>query len=178
MTLPIRVAPIDQRWQCHGCGRCCRGTIISLGTEDRQRLAEQHWEEQPEFSGKRIVARHGLLRRQYHLAKNKDGTCIFLEPDGLCRIHKQYGLEAKPLVCQMFPFQLVPLENFAYVTLRRYCPSAAADDGQPWRSILTTFVAWRQRATWRPGLRLRPRSFAVRAARGTLRYAPPTCWND
>ena len=136
MTLPIRVAPIDQRWRCHGCGRCCRGTIISLGTEDRQQLAEQHWEEQPEFSGKRIVARRGLLRRQYHLAKNKDGTCIFLEPDGLCRIHKQYGLEAKPLVCQMFPFQLVPLENFAYVTLRRYCPSAAADDGQPLEEYL------------------------------------------
>ncbi len=136
MTLSIRLAPIDQRWRCHGCGRCCRGTIISLSAADHQRIEEQRWPEHPDFRRKKPVVRRGLLRRAYHLAKNKDGTCVFLDGDGLCRIHKEHGLEAKPLVCQMFPFQLVPLENFAYVTLRRYCPSAAADDGQPLEDYL------------------------------------------
>jgi len=64
------------------------------------------------------------------LAKRKDGTCIFLEPDGLCRIHKEHGFDAKPLVCRMFPFQVVELDQFAYLTVRRYCPSAAADSGR------------------------------------------------
>ena len=51
--------------------------------------------------------------------------------DGLCRIHKELGFDAKPLVCRMFPLQIVPRDNVAYVTIRRACPSAAADKGRP-----------------------------------------------
>ena len=51
--------------------------------------------------------------------------------DGLCRIHKELGFDAKPLVCRMFPLQIVPRDNVAYLTIRRACPSAAADKGRP-----------------------------------------------
>ncbi len=78
-----------------------------------------------------IVTEHGWLRKYYQLGKRPDGSCIFLTDDNLCRIHRDLGESAKPLVCRLFPFQLVPLENFAYVTLRQYCPSAAADKGRP-----------------------------------------------
>jgi len=54
-----------------------------------------------------------------------------LTEDNLCRIHRDLGEAAKPLVCRLFPFQLVPLEAFVYVTLRQYCPSAVADNGRP-----------------------------------------------
>ena len=93
-------------------------------------MREQHWEQHPDFRGQKIVVRHGLWKPQYSLAKRKDGRCIFLEPDGLCRIHREFGLAAKPLICQMFPFQLVPLDDHAGLTLRRFCPSAAADQGR------------------------------------------------
>jgi lysine-N-methylase len=63
------------------------------------------------------------------LAKRADGACVFLEEDGLCRIHKELGFEAKPLICRMFPLQLIPHEKQAVLTLRRACPSAAADRG-------------------------------------------------
>jgi len=130
MTLPIRTLPIVEHWDCHGCGRCCRGTIIHLGDGDLQRLRQQHWDERPDYRGQRILVRRGLWKPDYFLAKRKDGCCIFLGADGLCRIHREFGLAAKPLVCQMFPFQLVPLEEHANLTVRRYCPTAAADQGR------------------------------------------------
>ena len=55
---------------------------------------------------------------------------MFLLPDGRCRIHAEFGAEAKPLVCRLFPLQLVPLDNHAILTLRRACPTAARDQGQ------------------------------------------------
>lgn len=131
MTLPLRTLPIVERWDCHGCGTCCRGTIVNLNPDDVARLREQRWEDHSDYRGQKIVVRHGLLRPQYTLAKRADGSCIFLTSDGLCRIHKEHGFSAKPLVCQMFPLQVVPVDRFAYVTLRRFCPSAAGAQGRP-----------------------------------------------
>ncbi len=131
MTLPIRTLPINERWDCHSCGFCCRSTKFKLSDDDLKKLREQHWEQHPEFRGVPIVTRHGWLRKYYQLGKEPDGACIFLTEDNLCRIHRDRGEAAKPLFCRLFPFQLVPLEKFAYVTLRQYCPSAVADNGRP-----------------------------------------------
>ncbi len=130
MSLPIRTLPIVEQWDCHGCGLCCRGTIINLRDDDLARIRSQHWEEHPEYRGVKILTRHGLFKAKYRLAKRSNGSCVFLTPEGRCRIHELHGAEAKPLVCQLFPLQIVPLEKFAYLTLRRFCPSAAADRGR------------------------------------------------
>ena len=137
MTLPIRTPKIEQRWDCHGCGICCWGTIIRLSDDDLQKIRAQRWHEHPDYRGVRLLKRLRLWRKEYRLAHRKDGHCVFLTPDGLCRIHQAHGLEAKPLICQMFPFQLVPLGEFAYLTLRRNCPSAAADKGRELRKHLS-----------------------------------------
>ena len=129
MSLPIRTLPIVEQWDCHGCGLCCRGTIINLRDDDLARIRSQHWEEHPEYRGVKILTRHGLFKAKYRLAKRSNGSCVFLTPRR-CRIHELHGAEAKPLVCQLFPLQIVPLEKFAYLTLRRFCPSAAADRGR------------------------------------------------
>ena len=131
MTLPIRTLPIVERWDCHSCGFCCRSTKFKLSDEDLKKLREQKWEDHPDFQGLPIVMEHGWLRKYYSLGKRPDGACIFLTDDNRCRIHRDLGESAKPLVCRLFPFQLVPLEDFAFVTLRQYCPSAAAQQGRP-----------------------------------------------
>jgi lysine-N-methylase len=131
VTLPLRTLSIEERWDCHGCAVCCRGSIIPLGGQDLQQLRQQGWHEHPDFRGVRIMARQGWLKRAYRLAQGPDGRCVFLTDDGLCRIHKEHGESAKPLVCRRFPFQLVPLEKHTLVTVRRSCPSAAAGRGRP-----------------------------------------------
>ena len=95
------------------------------------RLREQQWEKHPDFRGVKILQSHGLFNKTYSLAKRKDGTCVFLDKQGLCRIHAEFGFDAKPLVCRMAPLQLVPMDTFAYLTARRYCPQAAAGKGHP-----------------------------------------------
>jgi Fe-S-cluster containining protein len=131
MSAPLRPTPIAECWDCHGCGVCCRGSIIPLSEDDLAKLAGQRWKEHPDFAGVKTVVREGLLGGRKVLAKRSDGSCVFLTDDNRCRIHELHGADAKPDVCRMFPLQLVPLENFAYVTPRRSCPSAAADLGRP-----------------------------------------------
>ncbi len=139
MTLPIKTLPILEQWDCHGCGICCRGAAVLLNDADLKRLREQHWEKHPDFRGKRTVVKAGLFDHRYRLAHRRDGTCIFQDPDKLCRIHREFGYDAKPHVCRMAPLQMIPLENFVYVTLRRYCPSAAADNGRPLKEQLDEY---------------------------------------
>ena len=131
MTLPVRPLPILERYDCHGCGDCCFGTIIPLSAEELTRIRGQGWERHPDFRGVKLFVGLGLFKRRYQLAKRPDGACIFLTSQRRCRIHEEFGPAAKPLVCQIAPLQLVPLEKFAYVTVRRYCRSAARDDGRP-----------------------------------------------
>jgi lysine-N-methylase len=131
MTLPIKPLPMIERWDCHQCGVCCRGSIVPLSADDLARLKAQGWEEHPDFRGTQVAVRESWLGHEYRLAQREDGSCVFLTAQGLCRIHKELGFDAKPLVCRMFPFQVVPRDNVAYLTIRRACPSAAADKGRP-----------------------------------------------
>jgi lysine-N-methylase len=131
MSLPIRTLPILEHWDCQQCGQCCRGSIVRLDDDDMARLREQHWEEQPEFQGVRTVVSQGLLFKMHTLAKRPDGSCVFLTAEGRCRIHELHGFDAKPRICRLFPLQLVPLDDVALLTMRRSCPSAAADAGRP-----------------------------------------------
>ncbi|HEX5103617.1 MAG TPA: YkgJ family cysteine cluster protein, partial [Pirellulaceae bacterium] len=131
MPLPLKPLPIVERWSCHQCGVCCRGSIVPLSPADLARLKEQGWAEHPDFRGTAITTRESWLGGEHRLAHREDGSCVFLLPDGLCRIHKELGFDAKPLICRTFPLQVVPRDNAAIVTIRRACPSAAADRGQP-----------------------------------------------
>jgi lysine-N-methylase len=129
MSLPIITLPMAERWDCHQCGVCCRGSIVPLDEEDLRKLQEQKWEEHSDYRGVAVTAA-GDRRGRKQLAKRVDGSCVFLMDDGLCRIHKEFGFDAKPLVCRMFPLQLVPRDKQAVLTIRRACPSAAADKGR------------------------------------------------
>ena len=136
MTLPIKILPTVEQWDCHNCGNCCRGSIIPLSAEDRAKLQAQRWDEHAELRGQATIVRESWLGKEYRLAQRDDGSCVFLMPNGLCRIHAEHGAAAKPLVCQMYPLQLVPIDDVAHLTLRRSCPSAAADQGRPLKDHL------------------------------------------
>ena len=130
MPLPIQPLPMIERWSCHQCGVCCRGSVVPLSADDVARLQSQKWQDRPEYRGIPVMVRQTWLGHEYRLAQRPDGSCVFLDADGLCRIHKELGFDAKPLVCRMFPLQIVPRDNTAVLTLRRACPSAAEDKGQ------------------------------------------------
>jgi lysine-N-methylase len=104
--------------------------VIPLSEADLKRLENQHWETHSDFVGTQTVVRSWFGKRS-QLARRADGSCVFLSDDNRCRIHAEHGAAAKPLVCQMYPLQLVPHDKQVVLTLRRSCPSAAADEGSP-----------------------------------------------
>ncbi len=131
MSLPIILLDNQEHWDCHQCGFCCRGSIIPLNAHDLEQLKQQRWEQHPDFHSKRIRVRSMGIAGGYRLAHQPDGSCVFLDPQGRCRIHSKFGHDAKPTVCQMFPLQLLPQGQQLVLTSRRACPSAAADLGRP-----------------------------------------------
>jgi Fe-S-cluster containining protein len=148
LTLPIKTLPIFERWDCAGCAQCCRGSLVPLDDDDMQRLRNQQWDKHPEYQGVPTVNRQGIFRPRYHLAQRDDGSCVFLTDQGRCRIHQDFGFDAKPLVCRMYPLQLVPVNQTAWLTLRRSCPTAAADRGRECWSIATRFGGTARRQRW------------------------------
>ncbi len=130
MSLPIIILPTEEKWDCHQCGICCRGSLVPLYDEDLARLRSQKWDEHPEFRNTPVIVRNQSSKKAFRLAHQADGSCVFLSDQGLCRIHSELGFEAKPTICRVFPLQLVPRNGKVALTARRACPSAAADSGQ------------------------------------------------
>jgi lysine-N-methylase len=132
MPLPVRSLPVLQNWDCHGCGECCREYLVRVTDAERARIEAQGWEDDPALKGTKPFRRAGpLWRRKYHLNHRPDGSCVFLDEKGLCRIHAKFGPEAKPLACRVYPFMLVPAGDHWRVGLRFACPSASRNLGRP-----------------------------------------------
>lgn len=121
--------PAGQNWSCHGCSDCCRGgLLITLLPEDRRRLEQQHWTSADGVDPAKLIV-SGL--NYDRLANKADGSCVFLDDAGRCRIHAKFGEAAKPLACRLYPLVIHPAGKKLLVGLRFSCPSAAANRGQP-----------------------------------------------
>ena len=68
MPLPIKPLPIAERWSCHQCGVCCKGSIVPLSADDVARLQSQHWEERPDYAEQPVMVRESWLGHEYRLA--------------------------------------------------------------------------------------------------------------
>jgi lysine-N-methylase len=133
MSLPPLQLPIIQNWSCHNCGGCCRQHLIEITEEERQRIAQQGWTAADGIPANRppIVWFAGPpWKKRYRLAHRADGACVFLNDQGLCRIHAKFGETAKPLPCQLYPYAFHPGGRKVAVSLRFSCPSVVANLGK------------------------------------------------
>lgn len=131
--LPLEL-PTIQNWSCHNCGGCCRQHLIAITAAERQRIIEQNWTPADGIpAGQPLFVPYGgwPWRRRYRLAHRPDGACVFLNEQGLCRIHAKFGEAAKPLPCRVYPYALHPAGKKVVVSLRYSCPSVVANRGQP-----------------------------------------------
>ncbi|MEI6023023.1 MAG: YkgJ family cysteine cluster protein [Phycisphaerales bacterium] len=124
MRLPIYIPKLQgQKYSCHGCGSCCRDFTVQLTDTDLQKLHEQGWKER---LGQEYVVQ---FRGHSWLKQTDDGACVFLGDNGLCKVHAEFGLEAKPLACQFFPFMLSPNVRDTHVGISFACGSVVASKG-------------------------------------------------
>lgn len=131
MGKPVQSLTVLQNWDCHGCTDCCHEYRVHVTDEERSRIERQGWEQLPEYQGVPLFVREKRFSGPYRLNSRSDGACIFLDPNGGCRIHAKFGSEAKPLACRIYPFVLVPAGNHWRVGLRYACPSVTRDQGSP-----------------------------------------------
>ncbi len=132
MGMPVRTLPVLENWDCQGCTDCCREYLVRVTEEERQRIEQQGWENDPHLQGVSPFQWKGWFgKRRAFLNQHKDGACVFLAEDGRCQIHAKFGAVAKPLACRVYPFMLVPTGDHWRVGLRYSCPSASRGEGRP-----------------------------------------------
>ncbi|TMQ14306.1 MAG: YkgJ family cysteine cluster protein, partial [Deltaproteobacteria bacterium] len=110
------------RYQCHGCGACCKGHGIGLDVAGGQLV---------QLLARRPALAAFLRRRGDAItAFNPRDRCWFLADDGLCRIEVEDGRAAKPASCRLFPFNRI--FRLGDITIVDYnsviCPLHIADD--------------------------------------------------
>jgi len=136
---PTEVEAVSElRHRCLGCGRSCYGHVIGpLDEAFLERVEGLHValvEAYPELGAfrpfEKVQTPDG---RQLEALTRTRGHCIYLGTDGLCRIHKHHGAEAKPLVCRLFPLTLVQTESSLRIgtPLRCYLAHKSFDGGEP-----------------------------------------------
>jgi lysine-N-methylase len=129
MKLPSIDAPGGQNWSCHGCSNCCRGgLLIVLTPADRQRILDQNWTLAEGVDPARMMEPNGS---GFRLGHQPDGACVFLDPDGRCRIHSRFGEPAKPMACRIYPLVFHPAGRRIATGVRFDCPSAVVNRGKP-----------------------------------------------
>ena len=131
--LPLTL-PTIQNWSCHNCSGCCRQHLIEITEEERQRILDQNWTAADGIPPDRpVIVKFGGLpwKPRYRLGHQEDGACIFLNENGLCRIHAKFGEPAKPLPCRLYPYAFHPGGKTASVSLRFSCPSVVRNLGRP-----------------------------------------------
>jgi lysine-N-methylase len=126
--------PTDAAFTCTQCGDCCRTTNIVLVPGEEERLRTLDWRgREPDLKEGSTVVSTSLPdgRQVRRLARHQDGACVYLGADQLCRIHKHFGADAKPLMCRLYPFAFYPLADRITVDCAFSCRSISQGTGAP-----------------------------------------------
>ncbi|MBI4512254.1 MAG: YkgJ family cysteine cluster protein [Deltaproteobacteria bacterium] len=104
---PLRATPARAVFQCTACGRCCYHWNIPVDRAAWERLGTLlvPGPENPKgYDRDQCMTLHATPSERHHATlKMADGHCVFLEDDQLCYLHRQFGPEAKPVICRAFP---------------------------------------------------------------------------
>jgi lysine-N-methylase len=137
------VAPPGLRFTCTRCGDCCRSWNVMLGPGEEERLAALDWQGREEDLVGATAAVSSMLpggQRARRLARRADGACIYLGADNLCRIHRHFGGDSKPLMCRMYPFGFYVVAGDFAVDCSFSCRSIREGSGA---SLDAQVPAWR-----------------------------------
>ena len=131
----MRLQVIDDSvdFSCGSCTACCDQPWRTLIEEKKVSAIEAHdFGAYPQLAGKDFYHKSKQVPPGYfELAKGEGNKCLFLDTDGFCIIHKELGMEAKPHMCQQFPFipSRTPVED--RVSVNYGCPAVQDRHGTP-----------------------------------------------
>jgi len=130
---PVFHLPVDLCFECRRDGDCCRNWDIPVEPDEVERILTADWRScsalGPDDDSPFLYPRKG--KGGHVVIKRIDEACCFLAEDGLCRLHKRYGAEAKARSCQRYPFRFVEAPDGVYVGLSFGCRSVLRNTGLP-----------------------------------------------
>ncbi len=65
------------------------------------------------------------------VSRDDENSCLFLTSDQACEIHAELGSQAKPIVCQTYPYLFTQTPDGIYTALSHACPAVLEQTG-PW----------------------------------------------
>lgn len=114
---------------CTSCGKCCRsGFEIPLQAEKAESIRAS--EPYLELAREGLEPLHVMAGDYNFLAYDEQGDCFFLK-DNLCRLHQCGGVASKPVICQLYPLNLVKTPDGTFVSTLFSCPAVLAGNGEP-----------------------------------------------
>lgn len=130
----LQIVDPNINFECNSCTRCCDQPWRTLIEPDKiERLDGVNWAaEFPEMSGRELYRKARLGKKTvYELGKGEGTRCVFLNHDGLCRIHMRLGYDAKPQMCQQFPYFSALAWDADYVSANFGCKAVQESSGPP-----------------------------------------------
>ena len=121
------VNPLRQNFSCDNCGFCCSNWKVKV---DPEKIPELEATDAYRAVKARGYVPLRVVNGDTATTMRPDVFCAFHDGGG-CSIHREKGMEAKPTVCQMFPFSLVNSQDGYYLSLSFSCPSVLKGTGQP-----------------------------------------------
>lgn len=127
--------PEGINYECTGCGKCCGGWAVPMTQDDYERISAHNWSElSSQYVGAdlfRQMKDYELVGSPYSYAikPGADGHCPFLV-DKLCFIHKSFGAQEKPSICQLFPYCFNETPSGVYATVSFYSMGAVNNSGR------------------------------------------------
>jgi Fe-S-cluster containining protein len=136
----------ESRFTCQGSGACCR--VYDFGPLDDEDVARLNAlpiaEKLPDVGpGPYVRKEQSVEGNDAWYLERRDERCVFLGEDRLCRIHKTFGVEAKPTVCRLFPWRIQVTWRGIKVFDQSECSTFATSalDGEPLASQLAPVLA-------------------------------------
>lgn len=125
--------PDRQGYTCKRCGDGCHiFNEYPLDAESQRRLEDLSVEDLlPSELRAGGYSEPAVLDPSKTVLKRRetDRACVFRDGDMLCSIHREHGLEAKPRVCQDFPFRFVTTPIGVYPGLSFACTAVLENHG-------------------------------------------------
>jgi Fe-S-cluster containining protein len=119
----------ESRFSCNSCGKCCSSNFEIPLQDTKVSLIKKS-------SSYKTRAKQGyeplrVVADSFHfLGYNDKGQCHFLD-QSLCALHKHEGISHKPVICQIYPYNLVQTPDGIHVSLLYSCPSVVTGRGAP-----------------------------------------------
>ncbi|MBP5638643.1 MAG: YkgJ family cysteine cluster protein [Victivallales bacterium] len=117
----------NQHYSCQRCGRCCKRFNVRIEPYEIERLKKLDWGDEPHPEDF-----YETINGFYYFKRKADGGCVFLDDNGVCRIHAKFGFDVKALTCRGYPMNIISTAPDELSVLARMdCPAVLANNGEP-----------------------------------------------